>query len=115
MPKLKASLAPSTTFNYICLNDKCINHSHQHIKKLESERDAEELCLDCLAPMKLMGEILSGSIGGKFACSTPEQRKQMLLERSSKHFKTSGLADRKRAIGEQYKREALSMLKESRR
>jgi len=61
--------------------------------------------------MKLMGEVLYGGVGGKFRQSTPAQRKEMLLKRSSEHFKRSGLADRKRAIGEEYKKQAIEHFK----
>jgi hypothetical protein len=99
-------------YNYVCINPKCNTHSHQHIKKLESEAKLPEFCIDCLQRMKLVGEILYGGLGGNFRQSSPAQRKEMLLQRSSKHFKTSGLAERKRAIGEEYKKQAVSHFKQ---
>ena len=98
-------------YKYICLNQECANHSHQFVKKQESESEEEEPCIACLQPMKLLGEVMYGGIGGNFRQSTPEQRKQMLLKRSSKHFQQSGLAERKRALGEEYKRQAIEHFK----
>ena len=62
--------------------------------------------------MKLMGELVSGGLTMNFANSSPAQRKQMLMKRSKKHFATSGLADKKRDIGERYKKEVITKLKE---
>lgn len=58
-----------------------------------------------------MGEVVSGGLTGKFRNATPAQRKQMLLQRSTAHFKRSDLSDRKHEIGEAYKKEAISIAK----
>jgi hypothetical protein len=102
---------PLTRYNYRCLNPDCTNKSLQTIKKEESERDEPEFCETCITPMKLMGEVVSGGLTMNFRNSSPEQRKQMLMQRSKKHFVTSGLADKKRDIGERYKKEVISKMK----
>lgn len=98
-----------TIYRYLCLNPQCDNRSHQLIKKDDSTINQEELCESCEAPIKLMGEVVYGGIGGKFRSSTPAERKKMLLDRSSKHFKTSGLAEKKRALGQQFRKEAIQI------
>lgn len=93
------------------MHETCDNHSHQLIKKQESEMADPEACQFCLQPMKLMGEVAYGGIGGNFRQSTPAQRKEMLMQRSSKHFKTSGLAERKVEINKEYKKQAIEYFK----
>jgi hypothetical protein len=81
------------------------------IKKPETKSAEQELCCFCFTPMKQMGEVPYGGIGMAFRQSTPAQRQQMLLKRSSKHFQTSGLAERKKALGNEYKRQAVAHFK----
>lgn len=98
-------------YNYKCLNEDCSDNNFQVIQKDESQRNEIEYCDCCYSPMKLMGEIISGSLTMSFRNSSPEQRKQMLMKRSKKHFTTSGLADKKRDIGERYKKEVITKIK----
>jgi hypothetical protein len=98
-------------YKYVCINADCTNHQHQLIKKLETESAEQELCQFCFCPMKQMGEVPYGGIGGNFRQSSPAQRQAMLTTRASKHFATSGLAEHKRALGEEYKRQAVAHFK----
>jgi len=47
-----------------------------------------------------------GGIGGNFRQSTTAEKREMLLKRSSDHFRKSGLADRKKYLGEELKEQA---------
>lgn len=86
------------TYKYACLNDECDNNGFQFIIKSASQLNQKEYCETCGCPIKLMGQVVYGNIGGKFIGSTPVERKQMLLKRSKEHFNNSGLADRKRSL-----------------
>lgn len=95
-----------TSYNYCCLNSECNLCSKKFIvKKPEKAINQQELCEECFQPMKLLGENSYGGIVSKFGSGTSEQKKQMLLKRSSEHFKKSGLADRKRSLENQFDKE----------
>lgn len=96
-------------YKYLCLNPECTNRDHQLIKKEEASINQEEYCESCQAPIKLMGEVIYGGIGGKFRSSTPAQKKEMLLNRSSQHFKKSGLEEKKHELGKKFRKEAIQI------
>lgn len=99
------------TYKYCCLNPDCEDHDFQLIKKKESQINQKEVCLSCRRPLKLMGEVIYGTLGGKYASATPVERKKMLLQRSKDHFKSSGLAERKHVMERNMQKDIIEKLR----
>ena len=74
-------------FKYWCFTDECFVKDLKNgyiIEKEESEEHKEERCPDCGEILKLAGRVAPGVL--KFNSMSPQEKSQVLKQRSKVHF-----------------------------